>query len=390
MKNKFFIAMVLLSLSFTARAQQPISIDEAIGKAIKAHPTLTAMRLNEEKNRLMQKSVSILGDLELSGGGEEIGHGNDAVYTLARVRQNFSPFGASSRRNVYRQQTRVAQAQTRVAERDLARQVSADFITDYATRLRCDNLQTLDSLYADFEQVARRRYELEAISLIEYQTASNRRRQVALSLEEARKDLEVAHRNLSRWLSADTLYMAAQADPKLTIDAASPSQHPLVQLGQEQTRLAEADIKAAKRNLNPGLFVEGGVQKIGPRTGYYAWQVGISLPLSFGANKAVVKASQTELARIAAENEATMRTLTSDRQTLKAEYEKYSHSVAYYRQTALPLAREQRRIAAVSYREGSIGYLDFIQALTDAMTTEQGYVDALAKQLDTKYKLLYY
>jgi cobalt-zinc-cadmium resistance protein CzcA len=85
-----------------------------------------------------------------------------------------------------------------------------------------------------------------------------------------------------------------------------------------------------------------------------------------------------------------MRSLSTERQTLLAAYGKYSKSVAYYQQTALPLAREQRRTATLSYREGSIGYLDLIQALTDAMNTEQSYIDAFAKLLDTKYKLLYY
>ena len=392
MKNKFITGLLLLSFPLIANAQQPISLDEAINKAVKSYPNLTAMRLNEEKNKIMQKSVSVLGDIELSGGGEEIGHGNDAVYTLARVRQNFDFFSAATRRNVFRQQTRLAQAETKVAERDLARQVSTDYIIDYATRLRCQSLQTLDSLYADFEQVAKRRYELQAISLLEYQAAANRRRQVSLSLEETRNDLEVAHRNLSRWLSADTIYMASQPDLSLTSTAIAtdPSLHPKAQLAQERTMLAEADIKAAKRRLSPNLFVEGGVQKIGPHSGYYAWQVGISLPLSFGANRSVVKASKTELARIAAENEATMRSLSTERQTLLAAYGKYSKSVAYYQQTALPLAREQRRTATLSYREGSIGYLDLIQALTDAMNTEQSYIDAFAKLLDTKYKLLYY
>ena len=47
-------------------------------------------------------------------------------------------------------------------------------------------------------------------------------------------------------------------------------------------------------------------------------------------------------------------------------------------------------MAALSYRSGSIGYLDFIQTLTDAMTTRQGYVETLGRLLETKYQLLYY
>ena len=64
--------------------------------------------------------------------------------------------------------------------------------------------------------------------------------------------------------------------------------------------------------------------------------------------------------------------------------------MAYYQSHALPLAREQQRMAAVSYREGSIGYLDFIQSMNDALTTEMNYVDTYTRMLESKYNLIYY
>lgn len=388
---RIYIFILLASATLPLSAQQPINLESAVKKALADYPTLKAQRLNETRAEWMQKTVSPLGDFELSGGGEEMGQGNDAVYTLARARQNIDLFLTAARRGLYRQQTHVSQAETKVTERQLARQVSLDYVADYTSRLRWANLLSLDSLYADFEQVARQRYEVQAISLLEYQTAVSRRQQIKLALDEAVKDLETAHRNLSRWLSADTLYMATDADVTLpsTLTADSLS-HPLMLLARERSLLAEADIRDTKAQLRPRLFVEGGVQKIGSSYGYYAWQVGLSFPLAFSASRAKVKASETESRRIAAENEAVLRTLTTERQKLTALYAKYKQSTDYYEQTALPLARQQQRMAALSYRSGSIGYLDFIQTLTDAMTTRQGYVETLGRLLETKYQLLYY
>ena len=62
----------------------------------------------------------------------------------------------------------------------------------------------------------------------------------------------------------------------------------------------------------------------------------------------------------------------------------------YYRKSALPLANEQRRNALLSYREGQIGYLDFIQALKTTMDVEFSYIDAYQKLLETKFNIEYY
>ena len=200
--TKRYIIIILTGLATVAQAQRPISLEAALAKAARDYPALRAARLKAAGLEAMKKSVSPFGDLDLSGGGEEIGHGNDAVYTLARVRQNIDPFSVKGKRVLLDRQAGVAKAEEAVAGRDLARMVAADYINDYAARLRWMNMLRSDSLYADFEEVARKRYELKDISLLEYQTDQSYRRQVSLSLREAARDMEKAHIALSQWLSA--------------------------------------------------------------------------------------------------------------------------------------------------------------------------------------------
>lgn len=388
-----WLAAVLLVMTAATplHAQQRITLDEAIGKALRDYPSVRASRLQARSAAMLGKSASALGEMEISGGGEEIGRGNDAVYTLARVRQSIDPFGAGGLRQRLQAQARVAEAETGVAERTLSRQVSLDYINDYAAQLRCENMARTDSLYADFAEVARQRYETQAISPLEYQTALNRSQQVRLALAEAQKDLGMAHANLSRWLSADTLYMAAGVAPGLEPAAImQPDSHPEALLSQQRIQLSQATVKEMRAQRQPKFFVEAGVQKIGPTAGYYAWQVGISVPIAVGATKASVRSAAIALERSEADAEETRRQLGNRLATLRMTYDKYAQSVDYYRSHALPLAREQQRIASLSYRAGSIGYLDFIQAVNDALTTEMSYVEAYTRMLESKYQLLYY
>lgn len=383
--------MAIMASALPLMAQQRITLDAAVGKALRDYPSIRASQLQAQSAAALSKSVSALGDMELSGGGEEIGHNNDAVYTLARLRQNIDPFGAAGTRRRLKAQASAAEAETAVVKRDLARQVCADFINDYAARLRYENMLRMDSLYADFSKVAKLRYETQAVALLEYQTALNKSQQVSLALAEARKDLNTAHLNLSRWLSADTLFAAeAPDDSHLATTLLPQGEHPNVALGRQVVSLSQAAVAEAKSQRLPKLFVEAGMQRIGSRNGFYAWQVGLSIPIAFGSTRAAVRAAQLSTERAMAEAEATTRNLANKKATLQAEYDKCRESVAYYQSHALPLAREQQRMAAVSYREGSIGYLDFIQSMNDALTTEMNYVDTYTRMLESKYNLIYY
>ncbi len=195
--------------------------------------------------------------------------------------------------------------------------------------------------------------------------------------------MEKAHIALSQWLSADTLFMATGVDTTTThLDGTHAEKHPVHLLAEQRALLSEANIKELRSRMAPKLFVEA--------AGYYAWQAGVSIPMSFGAHKSTMKAARIARQQVQAENEELERQHSTKHLLLLADLNKYRQSTDYYVSTALPLAREQQRVALVSYRARSIGYLDFIQAADQALKAEMGYVETLTQLLQTKYELMYY
>jgi cobalt-zinc-cadmium resistance protein CzcA len=385
------LVMTAFLMAAPLKAQQTITLAEALRKARTDYPALRASRLQAGSLKAMQHTASPLGDLELSTGGEEIGRGNDAITTLVAARQNLDLFTVKSRRRRMKQETQVAEAGTRLMERQLQWQLSLDYAADVAARLRLEQYRQQARLYTDFVAAAKLRYDTQAAPLLEYQAAQSQQRQVELSLIEAEKDLNKAHINLSRWLGADTLYQAA-GDIAETVETSSDtlSLHPALGLAEERVRLAEAVAGETRSAALPKFYVEMGSQKIGSRTGYWSWQVGLSLPVSFGANRARNRAAAIDTEKARADLMAEQRTIGTQRRTLDSEYAKWRSTVDYYRTSALPLAKEQRRIALLSYKEGATGYLDFIQAVKTAMDTELSYVDAYEKLLESKFNIEYY
>lgn len=381
-----------LLMAVSLQAQPSISLQEAIAMAMNRYPALKASRLHTQSTLAMQRTARDFGNLELSMGGEEIGRGNDAVTTLLAARQNLDIFSVKARWQRLQQETRVAHATTRVLEQQLQLQVSSAYAADQMARLRLELYRKQAELYTRFVEAARLRYDTRAASLLEYQSAQSEHRRVELNVIEAEKDVEKAHIDLSRWLSPDTLYQSDTVivDEQVATSAAMLGAHPAIVLANEKVKLASDISKEMRANSLPKLYVELGSQMIGSRLGYWSWSVGVSVPVDMGANKARRQSALVEIEKAHTELNDQQWSIDAHNRQLNCDYSKWQRTVEYYRKSALPLANEQRRNALLSYREGQIGYLDFIQALKTTMDVEFSYIDAYQKLLETKFNIEYY
>lgn len=388
------IVSILCTLLMAAslQAQPSISLQEAIAMAKNRYPALKASRLHTQSTLAMQRTARDFGNLELSMGGEEIGRGNDAVTTLLAARQNLDIFSVKARWQRLQQETRVAHATTRVLEQQLQLQVSSAYAADQMARLRLELYRKQAELYTRFVEAARLRYDTRAASLLEYQSAQSEHRRVELNVIEAEKDVEKAHIDLSRWLSPDTLYQSDTVivDEQVATSATMLGAHPAIVLANEKVKLASDISKEMRANSLPKLYVELGSQMIGSRLGYWSWSVGVSVPVDMGANKARRQSALVEIEKAHTELNDQQWSIDAHNRQLNCDYSKWQRTVEYYRKSALPLANEQRRNALLSYREGQIGYLDFIQALKTTMDVEFSYIDAYQKLLETKFNIEYY
>ena len=381
------IALTIIS-PLPIKAQQAISLEEAQRIALDHYPSMRAARLDAQSAEALKKSALDLGETEISTGGEEIGPGNEATYTLIAVRQNLDILSIGAKRRNLNQQARVAEAEAQVAERELRREVGIDYVVAIVARERVNVYQHLDSIYRGFEHAAQLRYETEASSKLEYISARQQARQAQLALDEARRDERIALQNLNRWLGEGADY---RADTQWSVDrlVVAENDHPSIVLAREKVRLAETQLKAEKAEWLPKLYVQGGTQKIGAQMGFWTYEVGVSMPL-FSARSAKAKAGRLQQEAEKARQEHTRQQLDNELRRLTEMDEKWSYQLRYYRETALPLADEQQRVALASYKEGAIGYIDFIQNMKEAAKEQLDYWTACEEYMTNKMNLLYY
>ena len=375
---------------------QKISLPRAIQMAKTRFPAVKAARLEVENQKALKKTAWDIGNTEIATGAEELGNGtSDGITNVFSVRQDFDILSINAKNKVANQQIILSQTALQLTVLEVTREVSKAWGAVYVARQRLLLFEQLDTLMRDFARAARLRYETEATSKLEYLSAQNRTKQVEAQKEKAFRDYLIALRQLNMWFASDTLFTAEDVpeqkleEVKLLLHDPIKN-HPLLQFYNEKVLLANEKYRLAKTEFLPKFSLLYGNQKIGNQKGFYKYEIGLSIPLVFAAQSGRTKSANINRS-IAKENylRKTME-VQSQYRSLVEEYKKWLSTWRYYRREALPVAEEQKRGAMTAYRQGAIGYVVFLQNVSDAMQLEFSAQEAFASYLNARFKLEYF
>ena len=390
-RRKVPVALValLLLVPLPGSAQTPLSLTQAREIAMQTCPLLRAGELKVESAQALRGSAFDIGSTELSTGAEEKGNGNpDGITNVITIRQELDILGIGARRGLLNQQSVVAEAEQEVLKREIMQEVSTDYTLLYVAKQRVSVYRQIEAAYKDFEAAAKRRYELEATSKLEYISAQNQVRQIGLQLLQAQNDESIATRNFNRWLGDSAVYTTDDSLPTKTTVMPTEA-NPSLTLAREKVLLADKKLKAERSEFLPKMFAEYGWQKIGATSGYYSYSIGLSLPLVFGAQASRTKSARLEKAAADQEYIYRQREINALTNAAEGEFRKWQSMLDYYRKTALPLAEEQQQAAITCYKEGATDYLGFMQNMKDASQVQLDYWDCFSEYMISMFKLVF-
>ncbi len=400
------LAAVLLVGSFSIFTTAPleaqttdtlpsISMEEAITRAIGNYPKLETARLQVAQQKALKNTAWDLGTTQVFTGGEELGNGNEGVYTTIGVQQQgVDVFGIGPKLNAQKQRVVLAEAALTLNELELKQQVKEAYAAAYISRKSLKLYDELDSVYRQFLRAAQIRYEVEETSKLAYLAAANQVKQIELQKQQAGFDYASALAKLNLWLVSDTLFTVAYSDEEQWIKPLflqdSIAGHPALQIASQRIALAEVEKKAATADFLPKLNGQYGMQEIAGQSGFYQFQIGISLPLFFLPQQGQLQFAKIERKIAEQQYQQTQFELQSDYQDKVQQYQKWLYSWQFYEYETLPLAREQRKGAVLAYNEGAIDYVTFIQNLNETVQIEIDAQEALHLYLLSKFELEYY
>lgn len=154
--------------------------------------------------------------------------------------------------------------------------------------------------------------------------------------------------------------------------------------------VADRDIALAKNQLLPGISLGATVQALiksfNPyhiererfRQGnFMGFEVGISVPLFFGAQQSRIKAAGAEKAAVLLRNEYAGAEAASEVARLSGLLANITERIGRIRSSSIPRADEIRRLAEVSYNFGEIDYIEYIANIETSYAVYRELADAI-------------
>lgn len=389
--------MLLFCVSFTQAQEPVISMETAVKTATENYPSLKAARLSTEKEKALKMTAWDFGTTNIYTSGEELGNNNnDATYTTIGIGQSgMNVFGIAPKNNLAKSQIKLAETNVALTVLEVKQKVQRSWVKAYTAKQIYISFEEIEEVFSGLSKAIDLRYETEAISKLEYNATANQGKLITLKKEEAFVNYQTAIQELNLWLMSEELYDVEpvaldEFDTVLLTSENNLKDHPLYSYWQTQLEIANAEKKVANSKFLPTLSAQYGFQKIGGQSGFNSYQVGLQIPLIFNSVNGKSKASKIEVSIIEQETIANKMQLENRFVSLVTQYEQLQKSWKYYKNEALPLAIEQRDGVSLSYKEGAIGYIAFIQNMRDAVQLEINTWYVLQEYLDSKIQLEYF
>lgn len=388
-------ASPLLAFAQEASVQEvPMTLQQCIGMALDNNLGMKAGAVSVGKARDLQgtafdveKTSVTLSQDPTSGGSPDNG------ITLS---QSFEfPTVYAARRKYLKAETAAAQSNMAVIRNELTRDVSACYYTLLHARRTIEILQAQDSVYGRFVSLASARRKAGVAGNLELINAERICNENRIEMGKAEKACQSAMLALRQLLNTEaavvpadaSLHVIRQEQPGASV---SFGQTPLGGMYAARTAVSERNLSLARQGYMPGLSVgltgQLLIKGFNPydidrerfgKGNFMGFEVGVSVPLFWGAQKARVKAARgdVELAEIS-RRQAEQKLDKEYRDGLN-ELSRAQKVLDYYTAQGNGQAERMSRLSQVAYENGEIGYVEYIQNQQTALDVQLRYADAV-------------
>jgi len=403
MKALSLLITAVCAVSLCSEAQTKISLQAAIDTAVKNNLSVRNEELKVTYQKKLLKAAATIPQTNIIA---EFGQINSA-YTDNRlgVMQSISfPTVYSNQKKVYEEELQSALLTTTLQQEEIKKAVTQTFYFFIIQKEKEKLLLKADSNYAGFFNKATLRLKTGESNILEKTTAETQRGNIQLQLKALRHQIEVTRARLQLLLNTTTELEPQTDTMTASISAITDSttllQHPLLQLYQQQQKIAAANTKLEHSRLLPGLNIAyynmtmkgtgaDGI-KYSSSERFQSFQVGVGIPIFYGAQRA--KLDATKVNEEIAENNfnlhlQNLQTLYSNTIT---QYKNNLDAVNYYNRTALPNADTIIYTANLQFANGDISYLDWVILTNQAITIQNDYLDAVQALNESIISVNYY
>ncbi|QEM06115.1 CusA/CzcA family heavy metal efflux RND transporter [Mucilaginibacter rubeus] len=392
---KSAVIVLLTSLGLFAgstKAQTPISLKAAIDTAFKNNLNLKSERLNADYLKRITGTGVTIPKTNITG---EYGQINSAYNDnrLSVVQSVNFPTVYTRQKALLHAEYQAGELNVNVRKKELERQVTESFYNILYLKQKLSLLLSADSTYALFVKNANLRFDKGESNILEKTTAETQRGQIARQTEMVNADLLIADDRFRVLLNTASDYQPEARELKLPLPLATDtafSNHPQVLLLGQQQQVSKAQTALERSKLLPDLNMGyynqsfNGIQTVNGINRTYdgsnrfsSVQLGVSVPLFFGAQKNKISASRIKEQQAQIDYLSGLQALQNRYKQAAAEVVKYQKLTAYYEKTGLPNATLILKTANLQFTAGQVNYLEYTLLINQATALRSEYTDAV-------------
>lgn len=385
------------------------SLDELISTAIQNNPEVKAANLRTEQAEALKGTSWNIPKTEFNG---EYGQTNSIYNDDLRlsVSQRFEfPTVYTNRSKLNKaevESSRILEARTK---NELIAQVKTAYYRLIIEKNRKVVFLKQDSVYSNFNRAAEIRYKTGESNILERATAGSRVAEIEVQQEANKVAIKRYQRELQQLLNLTELVEVAEVDMKFLIpvgisaNSEDSLSNPTITFFEQQIEVSNLEKKVESAKLLPDLSIGYFNQSFnGPGQNLAAEQViydssdrfsgvmlGLSIPIWAKPQLSRIKAANLKTEEMEASYLAVTNKMNAEYDLLRNRLVQLENSLDSYKENALPQAALIFKQAQRGFKEGEIGYVEYIQSLDRAAKIELDYLEIIHQFYQTKLDLEY-
>lgn len=359
-----------------------VSLQECINMALEKNPQMQVANKSVERAKALQGTAWEIDKTELSLSQDPTSGGSpDNALSLSQSIE--FPTYYIARHKQLKAATQAERSKAAVVRLSLENDVKAAYYQAVYQVERLRVLESQDSLLAQYRTLAEKRYKAGETRQLELLSAERLQRENKMEVLAAHNELETAQLLLSRLVgSVETV--EPKEDSLLPLDwkqaSYNYSQTPDGQYSADRLKVSEQAVRVAKNGFAPSLSLSLRNQLVISSWNPYdqdrsrfdggnfmGFEVGVGIPLFYGATRAKVKAARKEREMIALEikeqEQLRQQEYLSALSRMNAAYVRYT----YYNEEGRERSDKMAEQGLLEYSQGEISYLEYMNVLQESI-----------------------
>lgn len=376
---------------FSSAQERPVSQDEALEIAWENHPEMILARKNASQAEVRKKTAWDLGETAFS---YQYGQINAPVmdYQININQSLGKPFEMAARSKLLEFQQGYYQTAIDQIRLKVRREVMLLFETRSWTSEKLSVLEALTPAYENLSRITTIRSENGEESLsaqLEAEIALGELEMDIVELETRQEELLYRLRQLlgNEGVVFEERNPFAPLVWEDSITGVTPANNPTLRLMEQNIGVQSRELLVRKRALSPGLQAGYFTQQIEGVTGLDGFVIGVNFPLWFPSRTSRIQEARIETESAGKLLEYQQTSLKHELFLLQQQESQRRERMNFYRNQALPKARQMVRLAEERYQQGEQEFASYLQQLIRQFKVEMAHIDAIHQYNQTVIQL---